>query len=78
MATGVPEPVRKYLYGLLAPVVAVLVAYGIVDGESAPLWIALATAVLGVPAVEVARSNVRPLGAAGVRRVDRGQTPVTD
>lgn len=58
---NVPEPVRKYLYGLLAPVVAVLVAYGVVDSESAPLWIALATAVLGVGAVETARAKVRPI-----------------
>lgn len=54
------EPVRKYLYGLLVPLAAVLVAYGLVDNESAPLWIALATAVLGVPAVEAARSRVKP------------------
>lgn len=56
------EPVRRYLYGLLVPLAAVLVAYGIVDNESAPLWIALATAVLGVPAVESARSRVTPTG----------------
>jgi len=42
------EPVRAYLYGLLAPVVAVLVGY--------------ATAVLGVPAVELARRRVTPTG----------------
>lgn len=56
------EPVRAYLYGLLAPVVAVLVGYGFLDNESAPLWIALATAVLGVPAVELARRRVTPTG----------------
>lgn len=56
------EPVRKYLYGLLVPLAAVLVAYGVLDGESAPLWIALATAVLGVPAVEAARASVTPNG----------------
>lgn len=59
------EPVRTYLYGLLVPLAAVLVYYGVVDNESAPLWIALATGVLGVPAVEVARSKVSP-----VRRTD--------
>lgn len=55
------EPVRKYLYGLLTPLVAVLVYYGVVDSESAPLWIAAATAALGVGAVEVARSKVTPV-----------------
>lgn len=55
------EPVRKYLYSLLVPVVAVLIYFGIVDNESAPLWIGLVTALLGVPAVEVARSKVTPV-----------------
>jgi hypothetical protein len=55
------EPVRKYLYTLLVPVVAVLIYFGIVDNESAPLWIGLVTALLGVPAVEVARSKVTPV-----------------
>lgn len=55
------EPVRKYLYSLLVPLVAVLVYYGVVDHESAPLWIALATSLLGVPAVETARAKVQPL-----------------
>lgn len=54
------EPVRKYLYALLVPLTAVLVYYGIVDNESAPLWIAVATAVLGPTAVETARNKVTP------------------
>lgn len=57
----VSEPVRLYLYGLLAPVVAVLVAYGVVDDVTAPLWIALGTAVLGVAATEAARRHVTPV-----------------
>lgn len=56
------EPVRAYLYSLLGPLVAVLVFYGVVSENGAPMWIALATALLGVPAVEAARSKVTPTG----------------
>jgi RsiW-degrading membrane proteinase PrsW (M82 family) len=55
------EPVRSYLYTLLLPVIAVLVYYGLVSEQAAPLWAALATAVLGVPVVEKVRSLVRPV-----------------
>lgn len=55
------EPVRLYLYGLLFPLAALLVAYGIVSGADAPLWIALVEAVLGVGAVESARGRVTPV-----------------
>ena len=55
------EPLRKYLYGLLAPVVAVLVGYGLVDEDKAGLWIALGTAVLAVIGTELARQSVTPV-----------------
>lgn len=55
------EPVRSYLYTLLAPVVALLVYYGILNEQGAPLWTAVAVAVLGVGATEIARAKVRPL-----------------
>lgn len=55
------EPVRMYLYGLLVPLLAVLVFYGVVDSSAVALFIALGAAVLGVPAVEVARSKVTPV-----------------
>jgi len=55
------EPVRVYLYTLLAPLVAILAGYGLLDNQKVALWIALGTAVLGVPAVEVARREVTPL-----------------
>lgn len=56
------EPVRLYIYGTIAPVVGVLVAYGIVDSAKAALWIALGTAILGVGGTEIARSKVSPNG----------------
>jgi hypothetical protein len=52
------EPVRLYLYSVLGPLVVLLVALGVVQADQALLWLALAAAVLGVPAVERARSLV--------------------
>lgn len=54
------EPVRSYVYTLLTPGVALLVFYGVVNSQAAPLWIAGATAVLGMTGVEVARRKVQP------------------
>lgn len=52
------EPVRLYLYGILGPLVALLVVLGVVQADQAVLWLAVGAAVLGVPAVERARSLV--------------------
>lgn len=45
--------VRRWLYGVALAVVPILVAYGIVDGDRAPLWVALVSAVI-VPGVALA------------------------
>jgi hypothetical protein len=55
------EPVRVYLYGVLLAGLAVLVGVGIVDDATALLYAALGAAVLGIPAVEIARSKVTPV-----------------
>jgi len=39
--------VRLYTYGVLAAIVSLLIAYGILDNQTAPLWLALATSLLG-------------------------------
>ena len=54
------EPVRVRLYGVIAALVAILVARGLITGYEAPLWTALAAAVLGVAGVETARDRVTP------------------
>ena len=54
------EPVRVYLYGVLAALVALLVGYGVLTGELAALWLAFGAALLTVPAVERTRSSVTP------------------
>lgn len=55
------EPVRLYLYGLTAAVVAALVAFGLVTGDQGAAIIGVATAAAAIPAVEAARSQVRPV-----------------
>lgn len=40
-----PE-VRKWIYGVSLAVIPLLIAFGVVRSEDAPLWIALAGAVL--------------------------------
>lgn len=44
----VPAAVRAYLYPVVLAVVPLLVAYGLISAEVAPLWVALGTALLGL------------------------------
>ena len=62
------EPVRVYAGGALLGLIGVLVAYGLVSGEQAAAWGVLVTALLGVPAVELARSKVTPVPKPRRRR----------
>ena len=55
------EPVRVYVYTVLAAVVAALVVFGVVDSETVPVILGVVTAVLGVVGTEKARSKVTPL-----------------
>lgn len=55
------EPVRIYLYGVFGSLDTAAVVYGVLTGEEAAVWLAVAGAVLAVPAVEKARSRVRPV-----------------
>lgn len=54
------EPVRLYLYGLLVPVLALLIAYGLIAAEDAPLWAALVTSALVPTGAELARRRTTP------------------
>lgn len=61
------EPVRVRLYAVTVAVIAVLVAYGVLDGSHAALWLAVVAAALGVTATEVTRAAVvSPLTARRV------------
>ena len=52
--------VRMYLYAVTIAVVAVLVGYDVIAGEAAPLWLALAAAVLGIVAPATAITHMTP------------------
>jgi len=60
MKWGKLEPVRGYLYSILAPTVALLVGYGVVDQNWVPIVIGLGTGILGAGATEAARAKVIP------------------
>lgn len=47
------EPVRRRLYEVAIAGVVVAVAYGLVEGDKATLWLALVAAVLGVARTHV-------------------------
>ena len=38
--------VRRWAYGIITAAVPLLVVYGIIEAEAAPLWLALAASVL--------------------------------
>lgn len=51
---------RTYVYGIAVAVLPILVAYGLLTADQAPLWLALAAAVLvGGPNV-LALRNITP------------------
>lgn len=41
------EATRAWIYRVLTAVVPLLIVYGVLDEQSAPLWVALGAAVLG-------------------------------
>ena len=57
------RPVRKYLYAVTIAAVAVLVGYDVISGEAAPLWLALAAAVLGIVGGSMPEWGLQGLGA---------------
>lgn len=65
------EPVRLYLYGVLVPLLALLVAIGVITADLVPLVLALAAAVFGVPAAENLRKRV-----TSPKTLDRDYTPL--
>lgn len=56
------EPVRIVEYTVLTAVVGMLVAKGAVSADASQYLLAALAALLGIPAVEVARNQVRPVG----------------
>jgi len=48
---------RKWIYGVCLAVVPLFVIYGVIDGEAAPLWIAMIGAIV---APSLALANLTP------------------
>ena len=42
----IPPPVRSWLYAIVTALIPLLSAYGVISDQIAPLWIALAGAIL--------------------------------
>ncbi len=53
---------RRWLYIVAAAVVPLLVFYGVITEESAPLWISLTASILGAGAHGLAAANTPPTG----------------
>lgn len=53
MSRYLTPAVRRWFYGIALAVVPLLVLYGILDEQSAPLWVALISAVV-VPGLAIA------------------------
>jgi len=54
------ERTRAYLYRLLTPIGALLVAYGVIGAEEADLWVALGTvALVGEGSLAVAYTSTK-------------------
>lgn len=51
------ERVRAYVYSILVVAVPLLIAYGVIDEQTAVLWLALAAAVLGLGLARVNTST---------------------
>lgn len=51
---------RTYIYAVAVAVMPILVAYGLLSAEQAPLWLALAAALLAIAPPVLAIRNVTP------------------
>lgn len=53
------EATRGWIYRIFTAIVPLLVAYGVVDDQQAPLWVALAASVFGFGLASVNTSTTR-------------------
>jgi hypothetical protein len=60
------QPVRVALYTALAPICGVLVARGVLTEDLVPVVLAVAAAVLGVTATEVAHKKTEPVAVTTI------------
>jgi hypothetical protein len=74
---NVPEPVRKYIYSVATAILIALVLWGVLDENSSLVLAGILQAVLVIPATEVARAKVTPIGHARSAR-NANHTPQSD
>lgn len=60
--------IRAAIYAILVALSAIAVGYGLVTQDEAALWLALATAILNMCGLLLARAHVTPDGASPPRR----------
>jgi len=51
------EPRRAYVYRVALAVMAILTVYGVIDSDTAPVWLAVVFAVLGLGTTGLATVN---------------------
>lgn len=56
----IPAPVRSWIYGIITAAIPLLTAYGILSAETAPLWLALAGALLATTTALAYRPTREP------------------
>lgn len=63
---------RRWAYGIVIAALPLLAAYGVLGPDQAPMWVALAAAVLGVSSSALAAQNVgvEPEQYQGRHRLD--------
>lgn len=66
-ASLIPAHVRDWLYPVAVAVIALLGGYGLITEAMAPLWIALAAALLGTGTATAYRPGRSPESAPDIR-----------
>ena len=44
----IPLSARRWIYGVATAVIPLLIAYGVVDDQTAPLWVALVLSLIHI------------------------------
>lgn len=69
------EPTRAYIYRVLVAVSVLAVAYGRISAAEVPLWLELASAVLGLGSLLAAGNTSTLSEASQLTRTDNGPRP---
>lgn len=67
---------RRYLYGIVAATIPILVLFGLIGPDDIALWLYLAAAVLGLATPIVALPNTNQTSPGGTLDPDHPSAPV--